>query len=663
MVFSRAAHGEVRRGAAHRARGRGGRGHLRGRRVLRASRRSSRSYPARRPRLARRHGRRPRRPRRPLRGVEAQRSRRTAHERRAGHPVRRLLALGDQPDAPRHVERRRRLPLLEGPRRRARPSPRSPSARRAAAGIVGWFADPRRRPPAVRGQAPRASVLTWTIRVLGRRPRLAWASGPASSSCSGSAATAATPAAGRRLAMLRAVQTTTRRRARHRRRHRDAGAHRLPAPRRRARAAVPRVPARSAHLLHGASPSSPSSWCSWLVGHRGGDATRPRARSGRASGILLVVLFAIQWVYFAVLEAWRGRDAGQGGPGPARRDDDRAAHRLPRRRPAQRPARGRRAAAHVHRRPALHRRARLDGRRRAASSASGTSSRARSSSCPSAPTRAAPARPLAARAALRARAAARRRPPRRRRAPRHRDVPPPRARLGRARELELARDDRRAARRALRLPRRRTRRAPSPSSTTAPPTPGASTRRPRREGPGLMALVSALTERAFAGRRQRDWDQLDALVRAGAGARPARARRPSRSRSSRRSTATCAPTSRAPRPPATARRSSTTSRASPPRRTRVLYGHAQRALERRRRARRVAARRARGLPARRAAPQGARCSSRSSLFFVPFFGGLFATLADPGFALRIVPEAQLRPLVEAYKEGFSAGRGAGPRRG
>ena len=28
-----------------------------------------------------------------------------------------------------------------------------------------------------------------------------------------------------------------------------------------------------------------------------------------------------------------------------------------------------------------------------------------------------------------------------------------------------------------------------------------------------MAIVSALTERAFAGRRQRDWEQLDALVR------------------------------------------------------------------------------------------------------------------------------------------------------
>ncbi len=47
-------------------------------------------------------------------------------------------------------------------------------------------------------------------------------------------------------------------------------------------------------------------------------------------------------------------------------------------------------------------------------------------------------------------------------------------------------------------------------------------------------------------------------------------------------------------------------------------------------------------------------------FFLPFFGGLFATLANPSFALRIVPESQLRPLVEAYKVRVFSGR---PRRG
>jgi uncharacterized membrane protein SpoIIM required for sporulation len=47
------------------------------------------------------------------------------------------------------------------------------------------------------------------------------------------------------------------------------------------------------------------------------------------------------------------------------------------------------------------------------------------------------------------------------------------------------------------------------------------------------------------------------------------------------------------------------------------------------------------------------------LFFVPLVGGLMATLADASFAARIVPEAQLRPMVEAYEHGFASGRGAG----
>ncbi len=47
------------------------------------------------------------------------------------------------------------------------------------------------------------------------------------------------------------------------------------------------------------------------------------------------------------------------------------------------------------------------------------------------------------------------------------------------------------------------------------------------------------------------------------------------------------------------------------------------------------------------------------LFFVPFFGGLFGTLADPKFALTIVPDSMLRPLVHAYRQGFDEGRGAG----
>jgi uncharacterized membrane protein SpoIIM required for sporulation len=47
------------------------------------------------------------------------------------------------------------------------------------------------------------------------------------------------------------------------------------------------------------------------------------------------------------------------------------------------------------------------------------------------------------------------------------------------------------------------------------------------------------------------------------------------------------------------------------------------------------------------------------LFFIPLALGVFASLRDPNFAFRIVPEAQLRPLTEAYAKGFDAGRDAG----
>jgi uncharacterized membrane protein SpoIIM required for sporulation len=47
------------------------------------------------------------------------------------------------------------------------------------------------------------------------------------------------------------------------------------------------------------------------------------------------------------------------------------------------------------------------------------------------------------------------------------------------------------------------------------------------------------------------------------------------------------------------------------------------------------------------------------LFFMPFLGGLLGALASNTFATRVVPEGQLRPLVEAYAHGFGADRGAG----
>lgn len=49
----------------------------------------------------------------------------------------------------------------------------------------------------------------------------------------------------------------------------------------------------------------------------------------------------------------------------------------------------------------------------------------------------------------------------------------------------------------------------------------------------------------------------------------------------------------------------------------------------------------------------------AGLFFLPLFVGVAMSLVDPTFAFRIVPEAMLRPLVEAYQQGFDGGRGEG----
>jgi uncharacterized membrane protein SpoIIM required for sporulation len=49
----------------------------------------------------------------------------------------------------------------------------------------------------------------------------------------------------------------------------------------------------------------------------------------------------------------------------------------------------------------------------------------------------------------------------------------------------------------------------------------------------------------------------------------------------------------------------------------------------------------------------------AALFFLPFIGGVVASLLHPDFAYRIVPEATLRPLTEAYARGFDEARGGG----
>jgi uncharacterized membrane protein SpoIIM required for sporulation len=168
----------------------------------------------------------------------------------------------------------------------------------------------------------------------------------------------------------------------------------------------------------------------------------------------------------------------------------------------------------------------------------------------------------------------------------------------------------------------------------------------------------APTEVAFVGLRQREWDELDAVLRA---ARDRGLRRLSPDQVARFSPLyrdVCADLSRAQAAaysgPLIDYLQGLTAAAHT-----VLYGrqfHAQRPEGR-----------TRGSLLRVALEAFPRAVRRHKvamfiallLFFVPFVGGLFATLANPTFAARVVPEAQLRPLVEAYRQGFGSGRGAG----
>jgi uncharacterized membrane protein SpoIIM required for sporulation len=171
-----------------------------------------------------------------------------------------------------------------------------------------------------------------------------------------------------------------------------------------------------------------------------------------------------------------------------------------------------------------------------------------------------------------------------------------------------------------------------------------------------MALVSALTESAFVGRRQREWDRLDALARLVQSRGLRRVPPEELAQLSPLYRDVCADLSRAQAArygaPLIDYLQGLTAAAHT-----VVYGHARGRFN-------VVGQGSALRVALEAFPRAVRRHRLAMgiallLFFLPFFGGLFATLADPSFALRIVPEAQLRPLVEAYKEGFAAGRGAG----
>ena len=172
-----------------------------------------------------------------------------------------------------------------------------------------------------------------------------------------------------------------------------------------------------------------------------------------------------------------------------------------------------------------------------------------------------------------------------------------------------------------------------------------------------MALISALTEVAFRSRRQLDWDRLDALVRKAQARGVRRLDAEQIAQLSPLYRDACADLSRAQ-----------AARYSAPlidylqglaaAAHSVLYGGQSKGRW---------TGRALGSPLRIALEAFPRAVRRHRaamliaflLFFVPFFAGLFATLHDVGFAVRIVPESQLRPLADAYKEGFGHARGFG----
>jgi uncharacterized membrane protein SpoIIM required for sporulation len=174
----------------------------------------------------------------------------------------------------------------------------------------------------------------------------------------------------------------------------------------------------------------------------------------------------------------------------------------------------------------------------------------------------------------------------------------------------------------------------------------------------MMALASAVTEAVFVGRRQRDWDALDVVVRT-VQRHGLRGLTPDQiSHLSPLYRDVCADLSRAQAALYGAPLLDYLQGLTAAGHT-LLYGRHVRSG--------WLARHTRGSPLRLALEAFPRAVRRHKiamlaaflLFFVPFFAGLLATLADPSFAARVVPEAQLRPLVEAYKQGFASGRGAG----
>ena len=170
-----------------------------------------------------------------------------------------------------------------------------------------------------------------------------------------------------------------------------------------------------------------------------------------------------------------------------------------------------------------------------------------------------------------------------------------------------------------------------------------------------MAVASALTERAFAERRQKSWDELDTLSRKSTrlGLRALAAEEVSELPSLYRDVCADLAAAQAARysaPLVDYLRGLTATAHG------ILYGpHAARAREGN-----VAVRHAWLVAFPRAVRKRWRAMLLATgLFFIPLAIGLVLTLRDPSFAFRVAPEAMLRPLADAYARGFDEGRDAG----
>ena len=171
-----------------------------------------------------------------------------------------------------------------------------------------------------------------------------------------------------------------------------------------------------------------------------------------------------------------------------------------------------------------------------------------------------------------------------------------------------------------------------------------------------MAIASALTEKAFADRRRKSWEELDSLSRKTThhGLRKLDAGEVAQMPALYRDVCAdlaAAEAARYSAPLVDYLRGLTASAHT------VLYGPHARA---RGEGGAIRFRHAWLAAFPRAVRKRWRAMALSSgLFFLPLALGLVLTLRDPTFAFRITPESMLRPLTEAYAKGFDAGRDAG----